>query len=398
MTEPNALGRRAVAYDMVVVGGGPVGLATAIYARLHGLSCAVFDRRTLPLDKACGEGLLPRGVDHLKKMGVSTSGIRSAPCLGMRWVSEDVVAEGSFSGRTAYGIRRTALVEALVERAGQLGVTLCYGQAVGPWEANGASVRGVAGAQRFMARFLVGADGLHSAVRRQLGLELPSNRPRRFGVRQHFRVRPWSPFLEVYLSDHGEAVMVPIAEDEVVVTMLGPGDGRSFEELAASFPSLLARLSGATHLDRPRGAGPFPRRVRRRYRGPVALVGDAAGYVDPITGEGLSLGFASASALVQTIAEGRSLAEYERAFRRLSLGYNQVTRAVLAITRRPWLRRRTIRMLSANPRLLTGLLAVNDGESWFHAFGALGMARLATGMLWSAPPAARPRRLSPPRP
>ncbi|MGD8602377.1 MAG: NAD(P)/FAD-dependent oxidoreductase [Gemmatimonadota bacterium] len=371
---------------MVILGGGPVGLATAIYSRLHGLSCAVFDRRSLPLDKACGEGLLPRGVDHLENMGVTISGLRCAPLLGIRWVAGDVAADGFFSRRSGLGIRRLELVDALVERARVVGAELHYGQPVGPWRASGDRVLGVAGDHGFVARFLIGADGLHSAVRRDLGLELPAKGARRFGVRQHFRIPPWSPFLEVHLSDFCEAAVAPVAEDEIGVTRLGPGDGRPFLELmSSSFPTIAARLRGAEALDKPRGAGPFPRRVKRRYTGCVALVGDAAGYVDPITGEGLSLGFASALALVQTISAGRPLSEYERAYRRLSGGYDQITRAVLAITRRPWLRNRTVRMLSDNPDLLAGLLAVNDGDSWMAALGASGVARLTRGMLWSVP-------------
>lgn len=312
---------------------------------------------------------------------MSLTGLRSAPFLGIRWVHESIAVEGRFPRRTGHGVRRTELIAALVERARELGAELRYGQAVDSWRATDTDVEVTVGKNRFLAGFMVGADGLHSSVRRKLHLERPGNDPRRFGIRRHYSVPPWSPFLEVHLGNHVEIAITPVGNDEVDVAIIGPGDGRSFEELLAQFPIVEARLQDVGATSEAGGGGPFRRRVKRRYSGRVALVGDAAGYVDPITAEGLSLGFASAFALAQTIAEQQPLAEYERAYRRLSRGYDQVTQLVLAVTARPWLRRRTMRMLANNPDALTGLLAVNDGSPWIRTFGARGLLRMLLGLI-----------------
>ena len=117
-------GRAGDPADLAIVGGGPAGLATAIEARLAGLSVAVLDRRRPPLDKACGEGLMPDAVSRLAALGVEVAG---RPFRGIRYLDGATAAEGTFPGPPGMGVRRTALHAALVRRAEEVGVALRWG-------------------------------------------------------------------------------------------------------------------------------------------------------------------------------------------------------------------------------------------------------------------------------
>lgn len=351
--------------DVVVVGGGPVGLATAIAARAHGLSVRVVDRQRPPIDKACGEGLMPAGVAALAALGVSPPA-RSMPFRGIRYVSDGVVAEADFPGGEAgagRGIRRTELHAALVARAAGVGVELVWGERVE--EVRAGEVR--TARTSFPCRFVVGADGLHSRVRRSAGLEAAGvgvgrwSPQARFGVARHLRLAPWSERVEVTFGRAAEAYVTPLADDEVGVAILWSGGKAGFDELAATrFDARFAeRLAAGETLGRDHGAGPLYRPTRGAVAGGgrIALVGDAAGYVDALTGEGLSLGFESALALAAALAAG-DLAPYTRKLARISAVPLGLTRLLLVAARRPWLRRRLVAALAADLPLFADLLGL----------------------------------------
>jgi flavin-dependent dehydrogenase len=174
------------------------------------------------------------------------------------------------------------------------------------------------------ARWLLACDGLHSTVARRSGLALPPRRgPRRFGIRRHYALEPWSDLIEVIYAREVEFYVTPVGEREVGVAMLGPMGAR-FDQALAAVPTLAGRLAGAPAASSLRGAGPFRSRTRARTRGRVMLVGDAAGYVDALTGEGLRLGFALARAAVQAVATGRP-SDYEDAWRRETRAFRTLT-------------------------------------------------------------------------
>lgn len=368
--------------DVVIVGGGPIGLATAIFAQLAGLRARVFDRRSLPLDKACGEGLMPRGAELLRTLGVRLDATHVRPFQGIRFLAPGHCAEGRFAHGPGLGIRRTALIAGLHERAAALGAELHYGCGVQGWENTDdtqLSVRTNAGSLR--SQWLVGADGLHSGVRRRAGLALPRRGRRRFGVRRHYTIEPWSSFVEVHWSDLGEAYVTPVGGNEVGVALLWNGDGRRYDELLASFPQLAARLRHAVPASPTFGAGPFAQRVRRPYAGRVALVGDAAGYIDPLTGEGLTIGLLSAQVLATTLATSGALADYARAQRRITRDYRVVTRLMLTIAARPWLRQRLIAAFERTPEAFDRCVSILGGASSLGSFGVGATAKLLAGVV-----------------
>ena len=363
--------------DLIIVGGGPAGLATAIFAARAGLSSIVLDKRSLPLDKPCGEGIMPPGVALLREMGVH---VPHSPFHGIHYVDGDILAEGRFQRKPGWGVRRTALVRGMVERAEELGVDLRYHTGVEGWRYKGecAVVETERGA--IEARFLIGADGLHSKIRKQAGLEKSRRGAKRFGVRRHFRARPWSSFVEVHWVDGTEAYVTPVGSEEVGVALLSSDEPGGFEDLLSKFPRLGERLANAVVVGEASGAGPFRQRVRCRYRDNLALVGDAAGYLDAITGEGLSLAFHCARSLAETVAEGRRLASYEKEYRRLSRTYYGMTGLLLTVARQPWLRRRVIATLARKPELFDRLLAISLGEQPVQSMGLGGLATLLGGL------------------
>ena len=310
--------------DLLVAGGGPAGLATSIHGALAGMRVVVAEPRPAPVDKACGEGLMPTGVAALARLGVAP---RGTPLAGIRYLDGRHTAEARFRAGRGLGVRRTELHAVLYARALDLGVEMLPVRVRGiTQDADGVDAAGL------RARRLVAADGLHSPIRAALGLARADRRPRRYGLRRHYEVEPWTDFVEVHWSRDGEAYVTPVGPGTVGVAVLGPR-GRDHAEHLAAFPALRERLAGAAGGE-VRGAGPLRRRVRGRVAGRVMLVGDAAGYTDALTGEGVALALASADALVRALVSGRPR-DYDAAWRALSRRHRVLTEALLTARRRP---------------------------------------------------------------
>ena len=395
-------------HDLIICGGGPAGLATAIAARQAGLGALVLERAGAAPDKACGEGLMPDGLRALRELGAldRIDPAACAPFRGIRYLLGDGRSvEGRFRRGDGLGVRRTALSAALESRARELGAELRRASVEG-FEVSADRVvittgGGPAGQppQRLEARLLVGADGLQSKVRRLAGLEVPPSGPRRFGLRRHFRCPPWSDLVEVHWADGVECYATPAGAGRVNVAFLwhdhhrgegGPAaegavpegvPGKpGFAALLARFPAVAAHLGGAAADSEVRGSGPLARPVRARAGDRVALVGDAAGYVDAITGQGLSLAFRSAQALIAALVAGAllpagappgpgtaaraldpaalpaALRRYDRSLRLPWLRYAVPAQSLLLLAGRPRLRRLLLRLVARAPSLFGVLL------------------------------------------
>ncbi len=343
--------------EVLVAGGGPAGLAAAIRSAQRGLRTVLLERqRTVP-DKACGEGLMPSGARELERLGVRIPDDRCARFAGIRYLQEDgTVLEARFAVGPGLGIRRTVLQEALRERALAAGAEMRQGTVAGfALRPDAVEVRTDTGA--IEARLLIAADGLHSPLRRAAGLDGdPVHGPLRYGVRRHFQVPPWTDLVEVHWASGVEAYVTPVSPTVVNVAFLRDREAASgFDVLLDRFPILRDRLAGAPFASEERGAGPLLQRVRSVVSGRLALVGDAAGYVDAITGQGLSLAFAGSTLLIEELPRDLAgdlrpaLRRYQARLRPRWLAYALPARALLGLSRRPALRRVAFRSLRAVP-------------------------------------------------
>jgi len=333
--------------DLLVAGGGPAGLVTALHAARSGLDVEVWEPRPGAVDKACGEGLMPGALASLQALGVDPHGHAFD---GIRYVGAGRSTEARFRAGPGRGIRRTTLHEALWRAATEAGARV-ERRAVGTIRQDDEAVT-VDGVR---ARHLVAADGLHSPVRRALGLDAGAARHRRYGLRRHFRTAPWSTFVEVHWGREVEAYVTPVADDLVGVAVLATTKG-SFDERVRALPGLAALLADAAPASDVRGAGPLRQAARRRVAGRVLLVGDAAGYVDALTGEGLALAFAQAGAAVAAITDGVPH-RYERDWASLTRRYRWLTGALVLGTRPRLARRALVPVSRLLPPLFGG--AVN---------------------------------------
>jgi len=362
----------AQVFDLVIVGGGPAGLAAAIEAQMTGLSVVVYDRSRPPIDRACGEGIMPDGIARLRSLGIEPPPEGSSPFRGIRYIDGDTVAEGLFPGSAGYGIRRTYLHQTLVDRAETVGVELRWGA-----EATGLHADRVQTSEGPVhGRFLIGADGRQSSIRKWAGLDQGPALGARFGIRRHFAIKPWTDLVEVYWADGCEAYVTPVGPGTVGVAILWHKQATSFDQLLALFPRLADRLQDTPVAGTDRGAGPLEQRCRAVVWDNLALLGDASGSLDAITGEGLTLSFHQAHALVGAIQTG-TLTSYAAAHRKLRREARLVTGLVLFAEGRPRLRRRMVRALAAEPALFSRFLEILVDKLPLTSLGAGGIFRLA---------------------
>lgn len=379
-------------YHAVVAGGGPAGLACAIGFAVQGLRVLVLERKEFPIDKACGEGVQPPGLAALRRLGVfeKIPADSRKEMRGIRYVCGDISAAADFAEGSGYGIRRTALSLALRERAAELGVEIlrCDLQEVLPPYDEFRS-NGFLPAIDARTRLIVGADGLHSRVRAWCGREGSQGAPfHRFGMRRHFSVPEHVvPMrVEVYTGVLCEAYVTPTGPASLQIAILWhehkfkEKPHNAYDVLLKEFPAL-ERYS-VNPAGPPRGAGRLWQNVQSVIAPGVVLIGDAAGYMDAITGEGISLALEEAEAAAslgsllkqEGLLSVEQLRAFDAAYKRITSNYRLTTRWLLRLSTRPRTVKFVVGILSARPWLMQALLSVNMGtmrplavlRAWFR--------------------------------
>lgn len=397
--------------DVLIVGGGIAGATTALHMARAGLSVSIFDRKTFPRDKPCGEGLMPHGVRMLAELGIlnQLSDADSHPFRGIEYIVDgEVRARGEFPEleggySTGLGIRRLRLDDVILSLAkAHPNITVHESVKVdGVIQQDGRAVGLKTRAGDVMGRLIIGADGRGSMVRHQLGLDAPAAKRQRWGIRAHFAFSDAArvgEFVEVYKNTFGELYTTPVGPHELLVALLmekrdmerfGGRLERGYQEYLQSFPHIKRRLEGAQQCSPVLACGPLACASSRPYAPGAMLVGDAAGFLDAITGEGMTLGLATAQAAseiaVRALASGgvasaMALQDYGPARARITRHYIIMTNALLYLSQHHRTARFLIGRLGRTPKLFQMLLGLNCGQFRFRDIAWGDMGRFLVGV------------------
>jgi len=357
----------------------------------------VLERSELGRDKVCGEGLMPHGRSALASLGVE--GVDGAPFRGIAWHLDEIVARGTFPrGEVGLGVRRD-LLDASVARLAEAHPAVHFerGRRVGRLERSPDGVVVGSGTERWSGRVVVGADGIHSAVRRLLGLDAAARGRKRFGLRARYSLQGRAPeWVSVHAAVGAEAYLTPVGPAEVNIALLlereaaqglrGDLAGKA-SELIGRFGALASLLDGAELNTEPAVCGPLRREARRLVLDRAVLVGDAAGFLDGITGEGMSLALRGAEIASEVLSAAlhaddlseRRLAPYPQQWNREIRDQVRLTEVILWGIRHRRLARRAVGALARRPELFGRLLAVQTGQRPLSSVGLGGVARLLWG-------------------
>ena len=358
----------------IVVGGGPAGAATAWALASQGLDVVVIDKARFPRDKPCAEYLSPQGSRILSAMGVlgSVESAGAAQLAGMRVRSPDggiihgeFAAQHGFSGFRDRGLalRRRHLDPILQGAARDAGASIRDGVALQSLIRDGDTVRGVVvrdeqGERELHAPLVIGADGLRSSVARALKLSARLPWPRRVAFVAHYtQVRDIGAHGEMHVERDGYVGLADVGHGETNVAIVVPkalakdaaGDAAGFmTRWLARHPQLAPRFEGATRVSAVRTTGPFASHARRGWAPGAALVGDAADFFDPFTGEGIYAALRGGE-LLGGFAGDAIRATSPHAARRALQAYDK---ARVAEFRQKWLVERVISAAVSSPMLM----------------------------------------------
>jgi len=370
--------------DVLVLGAGPAGSAVAHTLASRGLSVAIADRKQFPRDKPCGEFLSPQCQPLLEELGLPglLDELQAHRVRGMRMHERDRMALGSFrhlggdAPDVGFGVRRAVFDHALLRAAQAQGAqflerhTFTALRRDADGRVVGAELRDPADEPvDVRARLVIGADGVHSRVAQQLGVQRQERWLQQFALVAHFEGVAPLPTAEVHLLRGGFFAATTVDDDLFGLNLVVPQkqlrerSERSWDEfVAARFdaaPELAERLRGARRLRPWRGVGPFAYTTRTQTVPGAALVGDAAGYVDPLTGEGIYFALFGARALGRQVLrafdrpaeEAAAMADYRRERSRELAPRLRVARLLQRGLRSPWIVRRFVSALRRWPSL-----------------------------------------------
>ena len=390
--------------QVLIVGGGLAGASSALALAKNGISSIVVEPKKFPRDKPCGEGLLPHGTQLLAQLGLGdVLGEASAqPFRGILYRAHGAVAAGDFANDArGFGVRRRKLDARLHEAAlATQRVELVAEKVVQVKELGGAVEVTTSSGKRIRAAHLIGADGPRSRTRHELGLDFGAPKAGRYALRRHFQLAPGMPMpdrvevsacrgFEVYMTPVGEGVVgiAALCERKTIKSLDGRPEQKLETLLAAAPAAAAARLQGAEALGPAMACGPLRVKSRNVFSQRSLLVGDAAGYVDAITGEGMSLALSTSHFACEALTDVlRGQTTVDAAFRtyakRRALVFRDhalLTHGLVFLARHPILARRAISRLGREPALFTRLLAVNDGQRSFLSLGVGDLLKLALG-------------------
>ena len=376
--------------DVLVVGAGPAGSSTAWHLAREGAHVVLLDRATFPREKPCAEYLSPEASRILSAMGAldACEAAGAAHLAGMvirapngaRIRGEFAAAHGfrAFRDR-GLALRRPVLDSILLDRARAAGAEVREGEQVisvlrdSRGALSGVRVRGAEGEVRdIRARLVIGADGLRSTIARRMGVARHALGPRRLAFIGHFRnVEGMTDFGEMHVEREGYAGFADVGHGLTNVAVVVPrasvrgsvagNPGAFLERWIAARPHLAPRMAGAVRATTVRVTGPFAVHASRAWGRGAALVGDAADFFDPFTGEGIYAALRGGELLapyaLESLAADRprdadaALRAYDHARRRAFRGKWAIERLVALAVGAPSLLDRAASTLEASPAM-----------------------------------------------
>lgn len=381
-------------FDVAIVGGGLAGATTASHLAEAGHRVVVLERAHPYHRKACGEGLFPRGVAELERLGLKDAAISAGTELhGVRFHAGPHTAGAAFDERgIGLGIRRSELDPLLRDHAIASGAEL-RDVAVRSLLRADNRYEGVVteSGEIIEARVVVGADGLRSRVRQQAGLDRRAA-GLRYGVSAHVELRTVpEPYVKVYFDLGHEAYVTPVGGAVVnVAVLMRRAAMHAFggASLNPAFRAILDRhgeFANCTLLDEPIAAGPFPARSRSEWRDNLVLVGDAAGFFDAISGEGMATTLVSARWCAEAIhgflaGDESAFSRYGSNRRALSRNSDLLARLSLFLSSRPALARHSVRNMQRQPATFARLVGVSAGQLGASDIRPRDLVALAVGL------------------
>jgi 2-polyprenyl-6-methoxyphenol hydroxylase-like FAD-dependent oxidoreductase len=360
-----------------VVGGGPAGLAAALALRQRDFEVTIIDCAVPPIDKACGEGLMPDSLAALRQLGVEIDSDAGYPFKGIRFSDSRSTVTADFrDGTRGLGVRRSLLHELLVKHVEAANVKLIWGAKDVRLAGGGISIQG----KQMPAEFVVAADGLKSAMRNSAGLDAIRSENRRYGFRRHYRVAPWSDYVELYWGRHGQFYVTPVAQAEVCVVFVSRHPRLRLASTLEDFPLLRRRLGGAEYGSPERGSLSISRSLKRIHKDGLALLGDASGSVDAVTGVGMCLAFKQADALARALKAG-DLKQYAQCHRKIGAKPRLTESLMLTMERHSELQRRTLAGLAKRPQFFESLLQFHVGEATLSELFSRHLLRFGIDLL-----------------
>ncbi|MEO6923077.1 MAG: NAD(P)/FAD-dependent oxidoreductase, partial [Bryocella sp.] len=330
--------------DVLILGGGPAGLAASIALRQKGIDCLVVEAQEPAIDKGCAEGLMPDALASLRELGIEITEQDGHRFRGIRFSNFTHRVDADFPYGVGVGVRRTKLHGILADRAREVGVPVLWGSRAKLVDRRSAIVNG----RKVSFRYLVGADGQASSVRKWAELGNVHRESVRFGFRRHYNIVPWSEYVEVHWGAPGQVYLTPVAPDSVCVVFITRNPKLPKGDFLDAFPAVAARLKGVPTMSQLRGGISATRTLRQVADRSVALIGDASGSPDAITGEGLALSFRQAVALAKAIEQG-NLALYAQAHRKIGRLPHAMSWLMLTMDRWPGIQDRAMKTLASNP-------------------------------------------------
>ena len=384
----------AVDADLVVIGAGPAGAATALFAARRGRRVVLIDKEEFPRDKPCGEGLMPSGRQALRALGLEDRVVEmGAPPLhgvqfGLPHQPPAVAPFPHHNGQSnGLGVRRLDFDSELINAVHrQPSIRFLPRVTATDLQQRDDGLSVITSAGELEAQRVVVADGLRSPIRHQLGWTVGPRPPHRYGIVAHWRTEgPVDPWVRITFAEGLEVYEGPVAGNLRMIGLLCyQRRMREFGgQLAARYRdvalAIRPELQHADQVGPVAAVGPFWYRARTVAKRGVFLVGDAAGFTDPITGEGIATGLRQAQALTAALDSPQPERTYRRAHRLLTTNPRRVASLFLRLSRTPPLVERGIRTQQRAPQILTKLLGVEFGYWGFNRITPREWLMLSTG-------------------